>query len=137
MPSSSNRRERPQIKSKADMANNGALSAADSLRFHWPEYLMEAGEGAFTCSPRAQWPRCYGIRFSGPAIPAERCRSPDADGLGDGRDNRRDRPLTVGQAVGSTLQSRGHIHVSPIGESGFVGYAVLLRRTVSRPPWRG
>ncbi len=26
------------------MGNNGTLNAADSLRFHWPEYLMEAGE---------------------------------------------------------------------------------------------
>jgi aquaporin Z len=26
------------------LANQGTLSAADSLRLHWPEYLMEAGE---------------------------------------------------------------------------------------------
>jgi aquaporin Z len=26
------------------VANKGTLSAADSLRLHWPEYLMEAGE---------------------------------------------------------------------------------------------
>jgi hypothetical protein len=25
-------------------ANEGALNVADSLRRHWPEYLMEAGE---------------------------------------------------------------------------------------------
>ncbi len=41
MPNSSNTRERPRIEPKTD---NGMLSAADSLRIHWPEYLMEAGE---------------------------------------------------------------------------------------------
>src|SRR5580692_53508 len=39
MLSSSNTRERPWIE-----PDEGALSAADSLRRHWPEYLMEAGE---------------------------------------------------------------------------------------------
>ena len=43
MPSSSNTRERPRIEPKTDI---GTLSAADSLRLHWPEYLMEAGEAA-------------------------------------------------------------------------------------------
>src|ERR1700686_3307950 len=41
MPSSSNTRERPRLEPKTD---KGTLSAADSLRLHWPEYLMEAGE---------------------------------------------------------------------------------------------
>jgi aquaporin Z len=44
MPSSSNTRERPRIEPKTDDANKGTLSAADGLRLHWPEYLMEAGE---------------------------------------------------------------------------------------------
>jgi aquaporin Z len=39
------------IKPKTDVANpnayEGALNAADSLRRHWPEYLMEAGEAGF------------------------------------------------------------------------------------------
>jgi aquaporin Z len=43
MPSSSNTRERPRIEPSAAQ---GILSAADSLRLHWPEYLMEAGEAA-------------------------------------------------------------------------------------------
>ena len=43
MLSSSNTRERPRIEPKPD-ANRGTLSLADSLRLHWPEYLMEAGE---------------------------------------------------------------------------------------------
>jgi len=44
MPSSSNTRERPGIESQTDASKSGTLSAADSLRLHWPEYLMEAGE---------------------------------------------------------------------------------------------
>jgi aquaporin Z len=47
MLSSSDTRERPRIELKADVANKGTLSAADSLRLHWPEYLMEAGEASF------------------------------------------------------------------------------------------
>src|SRR5258708_34719204 len=48
---SSNTPERPRIEPKTDVdntdaANKGTLSAAASLRFHWPEYLMEAGESA-------------------------------------------------------------------------------------------
>lgn len=41
MPSSSNTPEHPQTEPKVDVA---ALSAAESLRHHWPEHLMEAGE---------------------------------------------------------------------------------------------
>src|ERR1700721_105954 len=44
MLSSSNTREHPRTEPKADGANEGMLSAAGSLRLHWPEYLMEAGE---------------------------------------------------------------------------------------------
>ncbi len=44
MLSSSNTRERQPIEPGADAANKVGLSAADSLRLHWPEYLMEAGE---------------------------------------------------------------------------------------------
>src|SRR5215475_5425504 len=44
MPSSFKTRERPRLELKADVADNRALNAADSLRLHWPEYLMEAGE---------------------------------------------------------------------------------------------
>ncbi|MGA2599213.1 MAG: aquaporin [Bryobacteraceae bacterium] len=46
MPSSSNARERWRFEPQADGAK-GKLSAAASLRFHWPEYLMEAGESGF------------------------------------------------------------------------------------------
>jgi aquaporin Z len=40
-------RERSVTETQVDVANQGALSAADSLRLHWPEYLMEAGEAGF------------------------------------------------------------------------------------------
>lgn len=46
MLSSSNARERPRIERKAGSPGAGKLSAAASLRLHWPEYLMEAGESA-------------------------------------------------------------------------------------------
>ena len=36
----SNTRERPRIEPKAHVSDTGTLSAADSLRLHWPEYLM-------------------------------------------------------------------------------------------------
>ncbi len=41
MPSRSNTRERPRIEPSTAQS---VLRAADSLRLHWPEYLMEAGE---------------------------------------------------------------------------------------------
>ena len=52
MLSTSKTHERPRIEpeadgANADVANEGTLSAADSLRLHWPEYLMEAGESGF------------------------------------------------------------------------------------------
>src|SRR5579863_910449 len=42
MPSRCNTRERPPVEPETDRDNK--LSAAGSLRLHWPEYLMEAGE---------------------------------------------------------------------------------------------
>jgi len=51
MASNSTTRERTRIEPKID---KGTLSAADSLRLHWPEYLMEAGQLAlylfFVCT---------------------------------------------------------------------------------------
>jgi aquaporin Z len=44
MLSGSNTRERPRINS--DVAEKGTLSAAEGLRLHWPEYLMEGAESA-------------------------------------------------------------------------------------------
>ncbi len=41
---SSNTRELPRIEPQVDKADTGKLTAAGSLRLHWPEYLMEAGE---------------------------------------------------------------------------------------------
>jgi aquaporin Z len=47
MLSRSNTRERPRIEPKIDGADQGTQGVADSLRLHWPEYLMEAGESGF------------------------------------------------------------------------------------------
>jgi aquaporin Z len=44
MLSRSNTRERPRIEPKTDANNPSWLSASGSLRLHWTEYLMEAGE---------------------------------------------------------------------------------------------
>ena len=41
----------------------------------------------------------------------------------------------VGQAVWSALQSRGHIHVLSIEESGVVGCGVLLRCAIAQARW--
>jgi aquaporin Z len=40
----SNMREGPRIEAKDAGADKGTLSAIESFRLHWPEYLMEAGE---------------------------------------------------------------------------------------------
>jgi aquaporin Z len=47
MLSRSNTRERPRIEPKAEVLSQSRLGAADSVRLHWPEYLMEAGEAGF------------------------------------------------------------------------------------------
>jgi len=99
MPSNSNTRERPRIEPKT---NKGALSAADSLRLHWPEYLMEAGEAGLYLFRMHSCDLVMAPRFASPAIRPKRRCSPDADGLGDGSDDHRYRALTVGQAVRST-----------------------------------
>ena len=115
------------------MRQRGTLSAAGSLRLHWPEYLMEAGEsGLYLFSACA-----VATLLWHPASPIQRHLPSDAvrrmlDGPGDGCDHHRDRPFTVGQAVRSALQSRGHIHVLSIEESGVVGCGVLLRRAIAR-----
>jgi hypothetical protein len=115
-----NARKRPPIELKADVAGNTALRAADSFRLHWPEYSMDR------CHP------AMASRLAASAIPAKRCGSPVADGLGDGRDRDGHCSFAVGQAVRRTLQSRGHIHVSSIGESCVVGCGLLLRRATPR-----
>ena len=94
---------------------------------------MEAGEsGLYLFSACAVRHFVMAPRFASPAISAGQRCSPDADGPGDGHDHHRDRPYTVGKAVRSTFQSRGHIHVLSIGESGGVGRGILRRRAIPR-----
>ena len=71
MPSSYNTRERPRIELEADGANKSTLSAADSLRLHWPEYLMEAEKRACTCSLHAQLRPCYGTPLRQSSNPSQ------------------------------------------------------------------
>jgi len=70
-----------------------------------------------------------------PASPIQRPRkqrcSPDVDGRGNGSDHHGNRPITLGPAVRSALQSRSHTHVLSIKESGVVGRGVLLSRNFS------
>lgn len=47
MLSSTNACEWPRTEPQIDRASHGPLDAAGSLRLHWPEYLMEAGEAGF------------------------------------------------------------------------------------------
>jgi hypothetical protein len=68
----SNTRKRPRIEPMAHVADSGTLNAADSLRLHRPEYLMEAGEsGLYLFSACAVATLVMAPRFAHPAIPAE------------------------------------------------------------------
>jgi len=90
----SNTRELPQIKPKADVA----LSIADSLRFHWPEYLMEAGEsGVYLFSACA-----VATLLWHPASPVQRYLASDAV-----------RRMWMGLAMGATIMA---IVLSPWGK---------------------
>jgi aquaporin Z len=88
MPNSSNSRERLRIE----------LSVADSLRVHWPEYLMEAGEsGLYLFSACA-----VATLFWRPASPIQPYLPDDAV-----------RRMWMGLAMGSTIIA---IVLSPWGK---------------------
>ena len=79
-------------------AGNGRLSAPASLRLHWPEYLMEAGESSRrTCFLRAWSPPCYGTPIRPrTGIYAERRGWPRVDGHGNGGYHDRDCGIAMG-----------------------------------------
>lgn len=88
MLSSSNTLERPPLEPKADVANKGTLSAAESLRLHWPAYLMEAGEsGLYLFSACA-----VATLLWHPASPLQRYLPSDAV-----------RRVLMGSAMGATI----------------------------------
>src|SRR5262245_53006279 len=98
MLTSSNGRERPRIEPEADVANERRLSAANSLRLHWPEYLMEAGEsGLYLFSACA-----VATLLWHPASPVERYLPSDAV-----------RRMLMGLAMGATIIA---IVLSPWGK---------------------
>lgn len=98
MLSSSNRRERPQTEPKAEVANKSTLGAVNSLRLHWPEYLMEAGEsGMYLFSACA-----VATLLWHPASPVEQCLPSDTV-----------RRMLMGMAMGATIMA---IVLSPWGK---------------------
>src|SRR5271156_3089199 len=88
MLSRSGTRERPRIEPETDGANKDTLSAAGSLRLHWPEYLMEAGEaGVYLFSACA-----VATLLWHPASPVQRFLPSDAV-----------RRMFMGLAMGATI----------------------------------
>jgi hypothetical protein len=49
-----------RIEPQAAAANKRALSAAEGLRLHWPEYLMEAAESGLYLFSACEQPLFYG-----------------------------------------------------------------------------
>jgi aquaporin Z len=98
MLSRSNTRERPRIEPEADGASKGTLSAADSLRLHWPEYLMEAGESALYLFSAC----AFATLLWHPASPVQQYLPSDAA-----------RRLLMGLAMGATIIA---IVLSPWGK---------------------
>ena len=94
----SNTRERPRIEPEADRDDKKSLSAADSLRLHWPEYRMEAGEaGLYLFSACA-----VATLLWHPASPIQQYLAGDAV-----------RRLLMGLAMGATIVA---IVLSPWGK---------------------
>jgi len=106
--------ERLQAEGKADVANKGTPSASDSLRVHWPEYLMEAGEAGIylfsACSTATLlWH---------PASPIQRYLPSDAV-----------RRLLMGVAMGATVVA---IALTPWGKQSGAHFNPALTLTFYR-----
>jgi aquaporin Z len=98
MLSRSNTRERPRIEPEADGAYKSTLNAADGLRLHWPEYLMEAGESGFYLFSACAFATCLWH----PASPIQRHLPGDAV-----------RRMLMGLGMGATIIA---IVLSPWGK---------------------
>jgi glycerol uptake facilitator-like aquaporin len=98
MRSWSNTRERPRIEPEADGAYKSTLNAADGLRLHWPEYLMEAGESGFYLLSAC----AFATLFWHPTSPIQRHLPSDAV-----------RRMLMGLAMGATIIA---IVLSPWGK---------------------
>ncbi len=106
--------EHSQAEEEADVDNKGTLSAADSLRVHWPEYLMEAGEAGIylfsACSTATLlWH---------PASPIQRYLPSDAV-----------RRLLMGMAMGATVVT---IALTPWGKQSGAHFNPALTFTFYR-----
>ncbi len=84
----SNTRERPRIERKPGVIADGRPGATGSLRLHWPEYLMEAGEsGVYLLATRT-----VATLLWHPASPLQRFLAADSD-----------RRMLMGFAMGATV----------------------------------
>src|ERR1700742_3237942 len=87
-------REAPRIEAKT---GHGSLSAPISLRMHWPEYLMEAGEtGVYLFSACVVATLLWHPQLARAPIPDKRRASPRVDGVDDGGYCACDRAIAVG-----------------------------------------
>jgi aquaporin Z len=125
MLSGPNRHAVQRIVPKADLAdaliNKGNLSAAGSLRLHWPEYLMEGGEAAIYLLTA-----CAVATFLWhPASPAQRYLPGDAV-----------RRMLMGLAMGATIMT---IVLSPWGKQSGAHFNPAVTVTFYRlgkvAPW--
>jgi len=98
MLSSTSECERPRTELEAEVANKDALSATGSLRLHWPEYLMEAGEAGFYLFSAC----AFATLLWHPASPIQRYLSGDSV-----------RRMLMGLAMGGTIIA---IVLSPWGK---------------------
>ncbi len=114
-----------RIEPKADLADaltiKGTLSAADSLRLHWPEYLMEGGEAAIYL-----FSACAVATFLWhPASPVQRYLPGDAV-----------RRMLMGLAMGATIMA---IVISPWGKQSGAHFNPAVTFTFYRlgkvTPW--
>ena len=120
-----NRHAVQRIEPKADLANalinKGTLSAADSLRLHWPEHLMEGAEAAIYLLSA-----CAVATFLWhPASPLQRYLPSDAV-----------RRMLMGLAMGATIMA---IVLSPWGKQSGAHFNPAVTFTFYRlgkvPPW--
>lgn len=109
-----NTREHQQAEQEADVANQGTMNAARSLRLHWPEYLMEAGEAGFYLFSAC----CVATLLWHPGSPVQRYLPSDAV-----------RRILMGLAMGATVVA---IVLTPWGKQSGAHFNPALTVTFYR-----